>query len=297
MKLQTIFLTLFLPLLSYAQSLEPRLYSNAPIGLNFLVAGYSYSSGALPNIPELGLRDPNLKVDTTFLAYAHVFQAFGQSGKVDIILPFAKIHGTAYDESNQILRRDVTGIADTKVRLSYNFFGSPALSMKNYASYTQDLIIGGSLQVTIPTGNYDANKLVNISTNRWAIKPSLGVSKAIKSFIFECDIDAEFYTTNKHYYGRTTKKQDPLYSIQAHIIYNFINGIWVGFDTNYFWGGDYKIDGVYAQKQLENSRLGATLAIPVNRKNSIKLYGSRGVVSRIGTNFDIFGFAWQYRWF
>ena len=114
MKLQTIFLTLFLPLLSYAQSLEPRLYSNAPLGLNFLVAGYSYSSGALPNIPELGLRDPNLKVDTTFLAYAHVFQVFGQSGKVDIILPFAKIHGTAYDESNQILRRDVTGIADTK---------------------------------------------------------------------------------------------------------------------------------------------------------------------------------------
>ena len=297
MKLQNILLALILPILIDAQSLEPRLYSNAPIGFNFLIIGYSYSSGALPNIPELGLTDPNLKVDTAFVAYATVFKAFGQSGKVDVVLPFAKVYGNAYDERRTLLTRDVKGMADMKVRLSYNFFGAPALSVKNYASYKQNLIIGGSLQVTIPTGNYDATKLINISTNRWAIKPSLGVSKAVGDFILECDIDAEFYTANNAYYGGTTRKQDPLYSTQAHIIYNFNRGAWIGLDANYFWGGDYKIDGIYAQKQLENSRMGVTLALPINKKNSLKLYGSRGVISRIGTNFDIFGLAWQYRWF
>jgi len=285
--------------LSYlqAQSLEPRLYSNAPIGLNFLIVGYSYSNGALPNIPELGLIDPDLEVDTTFLAYARVFEAFGKSGKIDIILPFAKIHGTAHDINQNRLTRDVTGIADMKVRLSYNFYGAPALSMKNYLSYKQDLIIGASLQVTIPTGEYDHTRLINISTNRWAIKPSLGISKAIENLILECAVDGEFYTPNHEFYTNSTRKQDPIYSIQAHLIYNFNSGVWVGFDANYFWGGDYKIDGEYAEKRLENSRLGLTLALPVNKTNSIKIYGSSGVVTRLGTNFNMIGFAWQYHWF
>jgi len=291
------YLILFSFSLLQAQSLEPRLYSNAPVGLNFLIIGYSYSQGALPNIPELGLVDPNLKVDTAFLAYAHVFEAFGQSGKIDIVLPFAKIYGTAYDETFTLLTRDVNGLADTKVRLSYNLYGAPALTIKDYSSYKQDTILGVSLQVTIPTGNYDSNKLVNISTNRWAIKPSIGISKAINNFIFEADIDAEFYTSNKEYYGNNVREQDPLYSTQMHIIYNFKHGAWMGFDANYYWGGDYKINGKYAQKQLENSRLGLTAALPINRTSSIKLYGSSGVVSRTGTNFNILGFALQYRWF
>jgi hypothetical protein len=281
----------------YAQSLEPRLYSNAPVGLNFLVVGYSYSSGALPNIPELGLIDPNLKVDTAFLAYARVFGAFGRSGKIDVILPFAKVYGTAYDESHNFLTRNIRGLADTKVRLSYNFYGAPALSMKNYNRYHQDLIIGASIQLTMPTGEYDPTRLVNISTNRWAVKPSLGISKALGSFILEADIDAEFYTKNSEYYGGTVREQDPLYSTQAHIIYNFKKGAWLGIDANYFWGGDYTIDSDPAHKRLENSRLGITTAFPIDKANSIKLYASRGVVSRIGTNFDIVGFAWQYRWF
>jgi len=31
-----------------AQDMEPRSYSNAPVGLNFLIAGYAYTSGGFP---------------------------------------------------------------------------------------------------------------------------------------------------------------------------------------------------------------------------------------------------------
>ena len=47
---------------------------------------------------------------------------------------------------------------------------------------------------------------------------------------------------------------------------------------------------------LVGLRFGATLAIPVNRNNSIKLYASQGVFSRTGNGYDLFGIAWQYRW-
>ena len=46
----------------------------------------------------------------------------------------------------------------------------------------------------------------------------------------------------------------------------------------------------------QNWRLGATLAFPVNRENSIKLYASSGVSSRTGNDYDLIGVAWQYRW-
>jgi hypothetical protein len=34
----------------------------------------------------------------------------------------------------------------------------------------------------------------------------------------------------------------------------------------------------------------------VNRHNSVKLYGSTGVSTRTGGDFDVIGIAWQYRW-
>jgi hypothetical protein len=46
----------------------------------------------------------------------------------------------------------------------------------------------------------------------------------------------------------------------------------------------------------ENSRLGATLAFPVDRYNSVKLNASSGVSVRTGADFDTAGIAWQHRW-
>ena len=37
---------------AYAQDLEPRAYANAPVGLNFLIAGYAYSSGGVATDPR-----------------------------------------------------------------------------------------------------------------------------------------------------------------------------------------------------------------------------------------------------
>jgi hypothetical protein len=56
------------------------------------------------------------------------------------------------------------------------------------------------------------------------------------------------------------------------------------------------VDGVEGDDLQRNARVGATLALPVNRNNSVKLYASTGVSARTGTDFDSVGAAWQYRW-
>jgi len=80
------------------------------------------------------------------------------------------------------------------------------------------------------------------------------------------------------------------------VIYNFRSGIWGSFDATYFTGGRTTIDGVHGNDLQRNWRLGATVALPVDPHNSIKLYASSGVAARTDNNFDLVGLAWQYRW-
>ena len=92
------------------------------------------------------------------------------------------------------------------------------------------------------------------------------------------------------------RSQDPLYSLQGHVIYGFRSGIWTSLDATYFAGGRTTVNGVRNYDLQQNWRLGGTLALPVNRANSIKFYVSSGVAARTGNNYDAIGVAWQYRW-
>ena len=67
-------------------------------------------------------------------------------------------------------------------------------------------------------------------------------------------------------------------------------------DATYYTGGRTTVDGVKGDTLQENTRLGLTVALPVNRHNSIKLYASTGVFARTGSNFNTGGIAWQFRW-
>ena len=82
---------------------------------------------------------------------------------------------------------------------------------------------------------------------------------------------------------------------QGHVIYHTRFGVWAAVDVTYYAGGKATVDGNEGER-LENVRVGGTIAIPVNRYNSVKLYGSTGAVARVGGSFNALGIAWQYRW-
>jgi len=278
-----------------AQELEPRAYTNTPVGLNFLIAGYAYSSGGVATDPALPIKDAHLHIHSAILAYARSLNVLGTSGKVDVVLPYAWLSGSA-EVVGQPQEREVSGLADPRLRFSVNLYGAPALSVEEFTSYKQDLIVGASLQVGIPLGQYDSEKLVNLGTNRWSVKPELGISKAWGRLTIEASGGITFYTTNDDFFGGKSRSQEPLYSLQGHLSYNFSRGMWVGLDGTYYTGGRTTTDGVKDNNFQGNTRVGATFALPVNRYNSIKLFASTGVSTRTGGNFDTVGIAWQYRW-
>jgi hypothetical protein len=278
-----------------AQDIEPRQYSNTPVGVNFLVSGYSYTDGGLAFDTSLPIKDPQLETNSAVVGFARALDLWGYSGKIDAGVPYTWLSGSA-DFDGEPVQRKVNGFGDPVVRLSVNLFGAPALQMKDFAAYRQDVIIGAALQVSLPTGQYDPGRLINIGTNRWFFKPSLGVSKATGPWIWEATAAATFFTDNTDFFGGSTRAQDPLYSTQAHLIHSFSGGRWAALDATYFWGGSTTIDGAARNDRQENWRVGATYTTPINARNSIKFSASDGVSARTGNSFTQLGIYWQYRW-
>ena len=278
-----------------AQDLEPRAYSNLPIGLNFVLGGYGYAQGGLATDPSLPLRDANLRVHTAVAAYARSLSVLGMSAKVDAVLPYSWLSGEA-TFAGQPREREVSGFNDPRFRFTLNFYGAPALSMREFASYEQDIIVGASVQVSVPLGQYDSSKLINLGTNRWFIKPELGISKAWGPLTLEIAPSVTFYTKNDDFLNGRTREQDPLYAVQGHLVYSIGQGVWAALDSTYFVGGSTEVNGIENDDRQENWRLGATLSVPISRRHSIKFYGSTGVSTRTGSDFDAVGIVWQYRW-
>jgi hypothetical protein len=280
---------------SMAQELEPRAYGNAPVGLNFLIAGFSDARGGVVLDPSIALDEANIRVQSGVLAYARSLGLGGRSAKFDVIAPYAELSGRAQFEGRPV-ERDVAGIGDARLRFSYNLHGAPALSLRDISAYRQDLIIGMSVQLWVPLGQYDAARLVNIGSNRWAIKPEIGLSKALGRWTLEFAAAVALFEDNHRFLGQRTREQAPVYSVQSGIIYSFANGAWFALGGTYYTGGRTKVDDVSGNDLQNNSRLGLTLALPVNRRNSIRFHANTGVSIRSGSNFDAASISWQYRW-
>ena len=283
------------PACAFAQALEPRAYSNSPVGLNFAIAAYSHSTGGVAFDPSVPLENGEGRVDALSLGYVRTLDVLGNAGSVALLLPLARFSGSAtfngVEES-----RTISGSADPGVRLAVNFFGAPAMTAAQFAGYRQDLIAGASLTLTAPFGQYDPARVVNLGTNRWSVKPELGLSQAAGPWTFELSAGGTWFTKNDDYFGGNTREQEPVYSAQLHVTRQFGRGTWAAVSATYYAGGRTSLNGVARDDRQSGTRFGATLALPLGGGHSLKLFGSTGLSARTGTDFDTIGVAWQYLW-
>ena len=278
----------------WGQDLEPRTLSNAPVGLNFVVVGYQYAAGNVLFDPSLPIEDAKANMHGTVAAYVRTINFFGLSGKVDVVVPFViDSHWEGLLEG-QPASTTRTGFPDPQIRLSFNFIGSPALSPQEFVAYQEKTIAGFSLQVRPPLGKYDGNRLVNLGSNRWTIRPHLGISQRWGQFIMEGHCSIWLFTPNPDLLG-VKMTQKPIYAIKSHATYLFGRGFWLALDAGYGFGGQTTVDGFPKQKQ-KNIRLGGTLNIPVARQHALKLRFASGVQTKVGTDFDSLILAYQYMW-
>ncbi len=278
-----------------AQDLDPRKYVNLPTGQNILAIAYSHSKGDVNVSPSLPLKDAFLTIEGGALAYARTMDIGGKASSFDVFLPYACASGSVVLDDVR-LNRTVCGQGDATIRINYNFIGAPAMELSEFVRKEKEVVVGASLQVSIPTGQYDDDRLLNIGANRWFIKPEIGMSIPWRKWSFEFAAGVRIFTDNDKFVADLTLKQDPLYNLQAHVIYDLSPRQWISLNSNYFFGGVTYQDSVSSANGQENSRLGLSWSVALNLRHALKFLAHRGVITRIGNDSDTYSATWIYRW-
>jgi hypothetical protein len=285
-----------LPRRASAQDMEPRAYSAAPVGTNFLLGGYAHVWGHVSLDPALPISNVRADVDHYDLGYSRTLDLFGQQASAAVLLPFVKgtITGDLQDNTRQATR---DGLDDLRVRFATNLIGGPALTPDEFARRVPTTTLGTSLVIVAPTGQYNPERLINISPHRWAFKPDIGLSQPIGNWFAEASTGAWFFTDNHDFFGGHVRSQDPIFSLQLHGGYNFRPGLWLAADATYYRGGSTSIDGIAKNDLKESWRYGLTLSAPLGGGFSFKFSGSAWLTHDNTGTFDIVTAALQYRWF
>lgn len=295
-RLIQLFLTAALANTAVGQEMEPRAYSPAPSGMQFVLLSYGHQSGDVLLDSSLPLEDVSVSLNAASFGYGRTFNFAGRQANVAVLVPYiwGTAQGTVFEDQIKVRR---SGGGDLRVRFSTLLKGGKALAPKEFAQRKPATIIGASVSIVVPTGQYDPARLVNPGSNRRAFKPEIGISKPNGRWTFEMMGGAWLFTTNKSFLGNSRREQKPMASVQGGVIYTLRPRMWVSGNATFYRGGSTVLNDTENEDRQRNARIGATFSFPLNQRQSFKVAWAKGVTTRIGGNLNTIVFVWQYAWF
>ena len=257
-----------------AQEIEPRRWSHLPIDTNFAGVGYYYTEADIYFDPALQIENAKMEMHTYAVKYLHTFELFQKSARIDFTQGFqeGRWEGLVAGVPSSIKR---TGLSDTLMRLAIYLYGAPPLKGKNFTDYRSEAdietIVGTALVVHLPTGDYMDDKLINLGANRFTFRPQLGMVHNRGKWSLELTGAVWLYTDNDDFYNEYRLEQDPLFTLQTHLVYTFRPGLWLSASAGYAYGGESTISGEEKNDLKENLAWALSLGIPVTRKVGVKI--------------------------
>lgn len=290
---------LLAPLSARAQELEPGAYWPLPNKMNILTAVNSTSWGDMNFDPSLPIDSASASINTTVGVFTRVLSMAGRTANVSAQFPIVSGHV----EGNYLgapAQADRFGQADPRLRVAINLYGAPSMDARAFSKYQLRTVVGTSLTVAPPLGQYDPVKLINIGANRWSFKSELGVSHALRGpWVVEGMFGVWWFTRNDEFGGTGTRTQDPILGTQVHLTYVF-KGVrrkmWLAADANFYRGGQTTVNGTINADLQQNSRVGATYSVGLTRRQALRASFSRGAVTRIGGDFTTIAVGYSYAW-
>lgn len=280
---------------SIAQELQPRAYLPAPVGLNYFGTSYANNRGGLLVDPGLALEDVRFDAHATTLAFGQTLGLAGRTVQVLICVPYIVAEGESTLDGARI-PTSYSGLGDVTLRFAMNIYGAPAMGLKEFRAYRQKTVVGASITVAAPTGQYDANRIVNLGLNRWAFKPEIGLSRAVGKYTIEGAAGVWLYNANSRFNGSSVRRQVPLGSLQLHIERSLPRRMWVGMDWTVYTGGRTQVDGKDNADYQGNTRLGATWGWTLHPRHAIKVVYFRNVIARVGSDMRSIGVSYNFIW-
>ena len=262
--------------ISFAQDLEPRRWSQMPSGLNFAGIGYGYIDGDIFFDPLLLVEEATFEMHRVGLFYVRSMSVLGKSARLDFTLPYVagRWEGTLDNEFVHFRRR---GPGDARARFSMLLYGGPAMTPEEFANHAKsNTVVGAAVALSMPTGEYTNEHLINLGTNNWIIRPQLGVTHSRGKWTGELTGSVFIYTDNNNFWQGTELETDPLFALQVHLIYTFRPGLWASFSTGYGWGGEATVNGDAKNNPSGNWLSALSFGFPIDRRQGINITLLRG---------------------
>ena len=264
-------------------------------GADIVTVANSFNWGDLAFDPSAPIDEASAVIDTTAFAFTRTFGLAGRLANAGVMLPVIGGHleGLYLGEPAEVSR---FGLGDPRLRLAINLYGAPAVAPQAFTPYRQRGILGVSVTVAPPLGQYDSTKLINLGNHRWSVKPEVGVSHAFDRWVVEAMAGVWLFTDNADFLGGRTREQDPITATQLHVTFRFKPTMWLAADANYFTGGQTTIGGKQNLDLQRNSRIGATFSSSVSPRQQIRISVSRGAYTTIGADFTSVAAGYNYAW-
>jgi hypothetical protein len=257
----------------------------------------AHSWGAVLLDKTLPVEDLDGSTYSLVPSYSRYVSLFGLTSRLTAALPIATGTWDALVGEDSV-ETDIsrTGLGDGFASMMVFLAGAPAMTATEFQEYRRKTIVGFNLRVSVPTGQYDPDKLVNLGSNRWKITPALAVSHWMGKFTVEAYAGMWLFTNNTELLGDNVQTQDPMFAFQLNLSYSFKPGMWLAAGVRQTARGETTVNGVAKNDPTENTRLGLILGLPVTKRHTVKLIGTTGLRTTAGGDFDTLILQWLYAW-
>jgi hypothetical protein len=277
-----------------AQDLEPRRWTALPAGVNVVGAGYVGLQGDVSFDPVLKVEGAEVSGHIVAVSYVRSFKIANKLARVDALVPWQNMRWSGLLDGAPATAERV-GLADPIIRVSVLLAGAPAAGGPANNGKKSNTIFGAAVAVSVPLGEYENDKLLNLGQNRFYIRPQLGVLHTRGKWSYELTGSTFIYTENDEFFGGSKLEQDPLYALQAHIIRVFDKpGYWAALSTGYGWKGETVVDGVRLDNSQKRWLSSLAFGIPIGKKQGIKFaYLRDRTKTNKGADVDSLAVGWS----
>jgi Putative MetA-pathway of phenol degradation len=281
---------------AWAQFTDAHSYDNTPIGTNQIELSYGYVHANASIDISLIIAGAKLDLNQGMISYTRYFGLFHRMMWVEAGVPVAGLSGSI---TGTKIQGSITGAGDSSYQAAMLLKGGPALTVEQFENYKPTTILGVSFTLTAPNGQYNANKILNLGSNRWIFKPEFALSQPFgpeQKWQLDAYANAYFYTDNTSYRGREVLHQQPLPGFEGHLSYSFNDSAWLSLDTRYSFRGNTFVNSVDQNSGQQNFILGSEMSVAINDRNSLLFEFGKALVHTNGPALTGFAVKYDYVW-
>ena len=280
----------------FSQDIEPRRWTPMPLGTHVVGFGYVYQSGDIYFDPLLQAEDVTLDMHALAGVYVQPIKLGNKLGRIDVQVPYVSAKWSGLLSGEPTVKKR-TGLADPRIRFSMNLIGPQAMGAKEMIEYYKEnpvnTMVGVSLAVTFPVGQYDEDRLLNIGQNRFVFRPQIGMVHNWGLWSYELTGSVFIFTNNTKFFNNQLKEQKPVVALQSHLIKRFKNKMWASVSVAYGIGGESVVEDQGLNDEHQDLLYSLSLGTPLSKTQAVKLVYMRWETQRsIGKATHSLGVSW-----